>query len=204
MNIIFVGIQGSGKGTQASVIAKELGLAHISTGDLFRGAKGELGQKLKEIMDAGQLVPNELTLQILKERMIQDDCENGIILDGFPRNLEQAQDLEKEIKIDKVIEIKISDDESMKRLSGRISCENCKANYNILTTPKPAQEGICDKCGGKLIQRADDTPIAIQKRIDAYHEQTEPILEFYKEKLIEINGEQKIENVKKDILETLN
>jgi len=198
-----MGIQGSGKGTQAKAIAKKLELAHISTGDLFRGATGKLRMKLKEIMDSGQLVPNELTLEILKKRITQDDCKNGIILDGFPRNLEQAKYLEKEITINKVVEIKISDKESIKRLSGRFSCQNCKKGYNIYTTPKPQQEQICDNCGGKLIQRADDTPNAIQKRINTYHEQTEPILEFYKEKLITTNGEKSIEIVKKNILNLL-
>ncbi len=203
MNIIFIGIQGSGKGTQAKEVAKELNLVSISIGELLRNTTNDLGDKIHEFQNDGALAPDYLTIQALQERIIQDDCENGIILDGFPRNINQAETLSKEMPIHKVIEIKISYEEAMKRLSGRFLCKDCKAGYNTNTIPKPKQEGICDKCGGKLIQREDDTPEAIQKRINAYRELTEPLLEYYKDKLTTINGEQSIESVGKDILDIL-
>ncbi len=200
---IFVGVQGSGKGTQAKTISKELGMCHISTGDLFRELTGELKTEVDSYMNAGKLIPNELVIEILEERIEKDDCKKGIILDGFPRNLEQANALDKKLKVDKVVEIQISDKESLKRLSGRFTCENCKEGYNIYTAPKPKQNGICDKCGGKLVQRADDNPEAIKKRIEDYHNQTEPILNHYKDKVIKIDGEQTIEAINKELLEKL-
>ncbi len=204
MNIIFMGIQGSGKGTQAKLISEELKLCHISTGDLLRSTTGELKSELDKIINQGQLIPDNLMLKILKNRMIQDDCENGIILDGFPRNIEQAKLLEKEIKINKVIEIQISDEESRKRLLGRISCKKCGEGYNEYTEPKPKDKGICDKCGNILIKRDDDNLESINKRIDIYHKDTEPILDFYKNKTIKINGENPIEKISKEILEKIN
>ena len=204
MNIIFIGIQGSGKGTQAKEVAKELSLANISTGELLRNTTGDLGEQIHEFQNDGVLVPDNLTIQALQERIIQDDCENGIILDGFPRNINQAEALSKKMEIHKVIEIKISDEEAMKRLSGRFSCRNCKTGYNTNASPKPQKEGICDKCEGELIQRKDDTPKAIQERINTYHKLTEPLLDYYKDKLTTINGEQSIKVVEKDILKILN
>jgi adenylate kinase len=200
MNVIFVGVQGSGKGTQAKVIAKEMGLCHISTGDLLRGVTGELKEKVDSVINAGQLVSNDLILDILKKRMGEDDCRDGIILDGFPRNLEQAKLLDSEVKIDKVVEIKISDEESLRRLSGRVGCEKCGAGYNLYTAPKPTDFEKCDKCGGKLIQRADDNEEAIKKRIQTYHDETEPVLEFYVEKMVVIDGERGIQEISGDIL----
>ena len=201
MNIIFVGAQGSGKGTQAAIISKEIGLAHISTGDLFRNAQGELKKELDSYMLSGKLVPDELVLKMLKERLSKEDCSDGFILDGFPRNLSQAESLDSITNIDKVIEIEISDEESVKRLSGRVSCKNCKAGYNLFTEPKPQNPEVCDKCGGELVQRADDNPEAIRARLKIYHDETEPILKHYPS--VKINGEQSIENVTQDILVSL-
>lgn len=195
MNIIFIGIQGSGKGTQAKIISEKLKIPHISTGDLLRSAQGELKQEIDSYMLQGKLIPDELMLKILKETL--DKADNGFILDGFPRNIEQAKALDKITRIDKAIEIVISDEEALKRLSGRRNCENCKANYNIYTAPKPKQEGVCDYCQGKLVQRKDDNEEAIKKRLEVYHKETEPILNHYKS--IKINGEQDIEKVTYDI-----
>jgi adenylate kinase len=203
MNIIFVGVQGSGKGTQAKIVAEKMGLCHISTGDLLRDATGELGERVKKIIADGNLISDKLMLDILRERMSLGDCENGIILDGFPRNLEQAKLLGLEIEINKVVEIKISDEESLRRLSGRVSCKDCGEGYNICTAPRPKVLEKCDKCGGRLMQRADDNEDAIAKRIKTYHNETEPILDFYGEKVVVIDGEREIGEISEDILRTL-
>lgn len=200
---VFIGVQGSGKGTQAKIIAEKIGLCHISTGDLFRNCEGKLKEKLDSYMNAGKLIPNELVLEILKTRIAKSDCDKGIILDGFPRNLEQAKALEKLLKVAKVIEIKLSDSESLKRLSGRRICEKCKEGYNIYTAPKPKSDGICDKCGGKLVQRTDDNEEAIKKRIKDYHNKTEPLLKYYKEIVSSVNGEQSIETLSEELLKIL-
>jgi adenylate kinase len=199
MKLIFIGPQGSGKGTQAKILAEKLQIPHISTGDLFRSLSGELKQKVDSIINQGNLVPDELTLEILKQRLNQPDTENGFILDGFPRNNNQAGLLETITPIDKVIEITLSDKEAIKRISGRVNCKDCNANFNELTSPKPKTQGICDLCQGKLVRRADDTKEAVKKRLNTYHSETEPILDFYKEKLIKINGEQEIEKISEDI-----
>lgn len=201
MKIIFVGAQASGKGTQAKIISEKLHVPHISTGDLFRNAQGEIRKELDTYMTAGKLVPDTLVIKMLKERMSQQDAQAGFILDGFPRNLQQAKELDSITQIDKVVEISIPDEEAIKRLSGRISCKNCKEGYNIFTEPKPKVAGKCDKCGGELIQRADDKEDAIKKRLEIYHNETEPILQHYKS--IKINGVQSIDNVTKDILKAL-
>ncbi len=204
MNVIFVGVQGSGKGTQAKVIAEKMGLCHISVGDLFRdlvkNGEGELKEELQRIMNEGELVDDKLTIKIVKKRIEKTDCKKGVILDGFPRNLEQAKLLDFVISIDKVVEIKISDEESLKRLSGRVGCKDCGAGYNVYTAPKPLKEGVCDKCGGKLVRRVDDNEESIKKRIQTYHDETEPILDFYSGKVIEVDGERKIEEISEDIL----
>ncbi len=201
--IIFIGIQGSGKGTQAKIVSEKLNLAHISTGDLLRNASGQLKKQVDFYMQKGELISDDLMLKILKQRMQEKDCKKGIILDGFPRNLEQAFALDKEFLVTKVIEIKISDSEALKRLSGRVNCERCKASYNLLTAPQPKQKGICDICGGKLIQREDDNESAIKKRIQTYHKQTEPILKFYQNKLVTIDGKKEIEKVNEEIISVL-
>lgn len=200
---LFVGVQGSGKGTQAKIIAEKKEFCHISTGDLFRGLNGELKEKIDSFINSGKLVPDKLVLEMVKERISKPDCEKGIILDGFPRTIDQAKELNNLLEINKVIEIKISDEESLNRLSGRVSCSVCGKGYNLITAPKPKNKEKCDECEGKLIQRKDDTPEAIKKRIEDYHKETFPILENYKEKLISINGEREIEEVTKEILEKI-
>lgn len=200
MKLLFIGIQGSGKGTQGKIISEKLKIPHISTGDLLRSAKGKLKEKIDEFSSKGELVPDEIVLELLKERV---KGEEGFILDGFPRNLKQAEELDKIFDVDKVVEIFISDEEALKRLLGRRSCPKCGANYNIYTAPKPKKEGICDVCGTKLEKRADDNEDSIKKRIEIYHRQTEPILNHYKNKLIKINGEQEIQKVCDDILSSL-
>jgi len=201
MNLLFIGPQGSGKGTQAKIISEELNLCHISTGDLLRNIEGELKKEVDICLNAGNLVPDELLIKVLEERIKKPDCQNGIILDGSPRNLNQAEKIDKILKIDKVIEISISDEESIKRISGRLLCPKCKASFNELTSPKPKQKEICDFCGTSLTRRSDDTPQAVAKRLQIYHSETEPLLKRYDS--IKINGEQTIEKVTEDILENL-
>ena len=201
MNYLFIGPQGSGKGTQAKIVAEKLGIAHISSGDLLRGAEGELKEEVDSYMLAGKLVPDELMIRILRERLEKEDCLKGFILDGFPRNIEQARELDKIIKIDNAFNIEISDEEALKRISGRFSCEKCKEGYNIVTEPKPKVNGICDKCGGKLVQRADDNEKAIIQRIKIYREETAPLLKIYN--TLKVNGEQSIEKVNEDILKAI-
>jgi len=180
MILLFVGPQGSGKGTQAKIISKKLNLCHISTGNLLREISGKLKQEIDSYINNGKLVPDELIIKILKQRIKKEDCKNGIILDGFPRTLEQARDLDKILKIGKVIEISISDEEAIKRLKGRWNCKKCGIAYNLVTSPKPKQDKKCDNCGSALYQRADDiNEEAIKKRLAIYHEGTEPILEKY-------------------------
>lgn len=200
--IIFIGPQGSGKGTQAKIISEELKIPHISTGDLFRALEGSLKQEVDSYINQGKLVPDELTVRILKERISKPDCKTGFILDGFPRNIAQAQLLEKITNIDKVIEIDITDDLAIERISSRISCKKCGAVYNTITNP-PKIKDICDRCGGELYRRADDNPDAIKKRLETYHKETHPILEMYEDKLTSIDGDQEIDKISMDILEEL-
>jgi len=201
MKLVFVGPQGSGKGTQAKRIATKLGLCHISTGDLLREVVGDLKVEVDRFMKEGKLVPDELIIRILKKKLESEECKKGFILDGFPRNLAQAEELEKIVDIDKVIEISISDEESVKRISGRRNCVKCGAIYNINTSPRPKVEGVCDECGGKLFQRKDDNEEALKKRLRVYHEETESILKMYT--FMRIDGEQSIEKVESDIIEGL-
>jgi adenylate kinase len=203
MNIIFIGPQGSGKGTQAKIISKELDLAHISTGDLFRAlTKGPLKEEIDSYINKGQLVPDELTIKLLKQRIEQEDCKKGFILDGFPRNLDQARLLDSIAKIDKVIEINITDELAIKRISSRLSCKNCGAIYNTQTN-LPEKQDICDQCQSELYRRADDNPDAIKKRLETYHKETKPILKKYQSILITINGNQEIDKLAEQILENL-
>jgi adenylate kinase len=200
---VFVGVQGSGKGTQAKLVAESLNLCHISTGDLFRNLDGELKKEVDSYINYGNFVPDKIVLKVFEERVLKKDCENGVILDGFPRNLSQAFELDKNFNLTQVIEIKISDEESLKRLSGRRVCSVCKEGYNIYTAPRPKKEGTCDKCGGNLIQREDDNKEAIKKRIETYHKETEPILEHYKNKVISVNGEREIGVIKEELIKIL-
>ena len=204
MNIIFIGPQGSGKGTQAKILAEELKILHISTGDLFRSlTKGSLKEEVDSYINKGNLVPDELTVRILKQRIEQDDCKEGFILDGFPRNIAQAELLDKITKINKVVEINISDELAIKRISERLSCKKCGAVYNLTTNP-PKKQNICDKCQEELYRRVDDNPEAIKKRLETYHKETKPVLKKYKSILITIDGSQEIDKVAEQITENLN
>lgn len=182
MNLILLGAPGAGKGTQAEVICDKLGVPTISTGNIIRDAlsKGtEMGIKAKSFIDAGQLVPDEVVIGIIKERLAKDDCKNGFILDGFPRTIPQAEALDAMgVVIDKVIDIEVPDDKIVQRLSGRRVCADCGASYH-LEYKKPEKEGICNVCGGKLVQRKDDHPDTVLDRLKVYHEQTEPLKDYY-------------------------
>ncbi|MBN1176406.1 MAG: adenylate kinase [Dehalococcoidales bacterium] len=198
MYIILLGAPGAGKGTQAVMLAEKIKLVQVASGDLFRQAlvsETELGNKAKVYMEKGQLVPNEITIQMVLERLAAPDCKNGAILDGFPRNLEQAKALdtalEKQSKaIDKVVYIKVSEGELLKRLSGRWICRQCQAPYHEVDSP-PKVKGVCDRCGGELYQRADDNVETIKNRLKVYFGETAPLIDYYKQagKLLEINGE---------------
>jgi adenylate kinase len=201
MKLIFVGAQGSGKGTQAKMVAEKFGICHLSTGDLLRGVTGDLKSEVDEIISKGDLVPNELIVRILKERLDDEDCKGGFILDGFPRNAVQVELLKEIADVDKVIEIVISDEESVRRISGRRGCIKCGAIYNVNTSPRSGVDGICDKCGGELLQRKDDNEEALKKRLEVYHEETEKILGMYDS--VRIDGEQSIEKVFEDILSAI-
>jgi adenylate kinase len=185
MKLIFLGPPGAGKGTLSKVVCKDYGLIQISTGDIFRESiekKTPLGKKIKEIVDNGQLVPDELTISLMKERLSQDDIKKGYILDGFPRTIRQAEALQTFETISMVINLEIKDDQIIiERLSGRRTCQTCYAIYHIKNNP-PEKEGICDRCGGKLYIREDDETVAIKKRIEVYKEKTQPLIEFYYKK----------------------
>lgn len=203
MRIVLLGAPGCGKGTQAPVIAEYCHIPHISTGAIFRSAianKTELGVLAKQYMDEGKLVPDELTIGLVKERIAEPDCKNGFILDGFPRNLNQAEQLSTFSNIDACIYFDISIDTLAPRITGRRSCEKCGEIYHISTYSSPN----C-KCGGKLIQRADDTLETLTKRMDVYHKETAPLIEFYKKRnlLKTINANQPIEKVSQDIIKLL-
>jgi adenylate kinase len=204
-----VGAPGAGKGTQASLVAKKLNLVHVSSGDLFRQAleQGtELGKQAKTYMEKGILVPDEITIKMVMERLSTPDCQNGVILDGFPRNLPQAEALDsalcrQEKAIDKVVSIRVSEAELVKRLSGRRLCRQCQAVYNVENSP-PQVAGKCDRCGGELYQRPDDKPETVQKRLDVYFAETAPLIEYYRrqKKLVEIEGEGSVEEVTQRIV----
>ncbi len=205
MNLIFLGPPGVGKGTIAKSIVKEKNIPQISTGDLLRAAVkegSELGIKAKEYMDSGKLVPDELIINLMQERIAKDDCKNGFILDGFPRTIPQAEALgSSDVQIGKVLNFKAKDETIIQRLSGRRTCKNCNAIYHIKNIP-PKVEGKCDKCGGELIQRSDDKPEAIKKRLEVYQQQTAPLIDYYKEKglLADIETEQPIPKIVKDTM----
>ena len=212
MYIIFLGAPGAGKGTQAATVAQELNLVHIATGDLFRQAieaGTELGIQAKSYMEKGMLVPDEITIKMVLERMSAPDCESGVILDGFPRNLEQAKALDKAFQgqgkaIDKVVYIKVSEDELLKRLSGRWICRNCQAPYHTVNSP-PKVWGKCDRCDGELYQRPDDTVETVKQRLKVYFAQTAPLINYYSQagKLLEVDGEGNIDEVNRRIVTAL-
>lgn len=207
-----LGAPGAGKGTQAKMIAENYKIPHISTGDMFRlNIKNgtELGMEAKTYMDQGLLVPDELTVRIFLDRVAQDDCKNGYVLDGFPRTIPQAQVLEDALeklsdKIDYAIDVEVPDENIIRRMGGRRACTSCGATYHIEHVP-PKKEGICDECGQELVLRDDDRPETVGKRLQVYQEQTAPLLEFYKAKgvLRSVDGTQDMQDVFKDITEIL-
>ncbi len=198
MYIILLGAPGAGKGTQAVMLAEKLELVQVASGDLFRQAlaqETELGKKAKVYMEKGQLVPDEITIQMVLERLAAPDCKNGAILDGFPRNIEQAKALDKALKeqskaIDRVAYIKVSEGELLKRLGGRWICRKCQAPYHEVNSP-PKVKGKCDRCGGELYQRPDDNVETVKNRLKVYFAETSPLIDYYKQagKLLEIHGE---------------
>lgn len=187
MKIIMLGAPGAGKGTQAKQIASKYSIPHISTGDIFRAniKNGtELGKKAKEYMDQGALVPDELTCDLVMDRIQEDDCKNGFVLDGFPRTIPQAEALTNALakigeKMEYAIDVDVPDENIVNRMGGRRACVNCGATYHIVSIP-PKKEGICDTCGSELILRDDDKPETVQKRLTVYHEQTQPLIDYYK------------------------
>lgn len=212
MKIIMLGAPGAGKGTQAKMIAETYKIPHVSTGDMFRmNIKNgtELGMEAKKYMDQGLLVPDELTVRILLDRVAKDDCENGYVLDGFPRTIPQAEVLEDALnklgdKIDYAIDVEVPDENIIRRMGGRRACVSCGATYHIEHVP-PKQEGICDQCGQELVLRDDDKPETVGKRLQVYQEQTAPLLEFYKAKgvLRSVDGTQDMQDVFQAIKEIL-
>lgn len=197
MNLILLGAPGAGKGTQAEKICEKFNIPAISTGNIIRAALAdgtEMGLKAKSYMDQGQLVPDEVVIGIIKDRLKEQDCENGFILDGFPRTIPQAQALENMgVRIDKVIDIEVKDEEITRRMSGRRVCPSCGTSYHILYK-KSAVDGICDKCSAELVQRKDDHPDTVLRRLVEYHDQTEPLKEFYsaRDKLTVVEGQEDV------------
>lgn len=204
MKIIMLGAPGAGKGTQAKKIAEKYGIPHISTGDIFRANiknQTELGMKAKAYMDQGALVPDELTLELIMDRFTNDDCKNGYVLDGFPRTIPQAEALtkalaDKQDAVDYAINVDVPDEAIVTRMSGRRACLTCGGTYHIKFNPTKV-EGICDACGGELVLRADDKPETVQKRLDVYHEQTQPLIDYYQTQNIlkEVDGTLPLEEV---------
>jgi len=208
MKIIMLGAPGAGKGTQAAEISKEYNIPHISTGDIFRSniKNGtELGRLAKSYMDKGELVPDEVTVNMLLQRVAEADCANGYVLDGFPRTIPQAEVLEKELeasgaKVDFALNVDVPDESIVKRMSGRRSCPSCSSIYHVEFN-KPQKDGICDKCGSGLVQRDDDKEETVKNRLNVYHEQTAPLIDFYERRSVlrTVDGTKDMEQVKKDI-----
>lgn len=212
MKIIMLGAPGAGKGTQAKQIADKYSIPHISTGDIFRAniKNGtELGKKAKQYMDQGALVPDELTCDLVMDRIQQDDCKNGFVLDGFPRTIPQAEALDAALgkineKMDYAIDVDVPDENIVNRMSGRRACLNCGATYHLISIP-PKVEGICDRCGSKIVLREDDKPETVQKRLKVYHEQTQPLIDYYENQgiLKSVDGTQPMDEVFKAIVTIL-
>ncbi|MFR4382574.1 MAG: adenylate kinase [Roseburia sp.] len=212
MKIIMLGAPGAGKGTQAKQIADKYSIPHISTGDIFRAniKNGtELGKKAKQYMDQGALVPDELTCDLVMDRIQQDDCKNGFVLDGFPRTIPQAEALDAALgkineKMDYAIDVDVPDENIINRMSGRRACLNCGATYHLISIP-PKVEGICDRCGSEIVLREDDKPETVQKRLKVYHEQTQPLIDYYKNQgiLKSVDGTQPMDEVFKAIVTIL-
>jgi len=212
MRLIILGIPGAGKGTQADRISQRLGIPHISTGDIFRqniNQGTELGKIAKEYMDNGKLVPDDVTIGIVANRIEEKDCKDGFIFDGFPRTIPQAEALAKKLtdmglNIDTVLNIELADEKVLERMTGRRVCNKCKATYHIKYNP-PKMEGVCDLCRDSLVQRNDDKEETVLKRIEVYHMQTEPLISFYKERnlLREVEGKGEVDSVTRKIFEVL-
>ena len=212
LRTILLGPPGAGKGTQAVNIVDKYGIPHISTGDIFRAniKNGtELGKKAQEYMNRGELVPDDLVIEIATTRLLEDDCKNGFLLDGFPRTVYQAEKLDEFLaahgsKIDKVLDIAVEKEELITRLTGRRVCKACGASFHVVNIP-PKTEGICDRCGGELIQRADDTIETVANRIDVYEKQTKPLVDYYEKagNIAHIDGATGLDNVFADIVKAL-
>ncbi|WPX07879.1 adenylate kinase [Anaerocellum danielii] len=212
MRLILLGAPGAGKGTQAEYLSKRFSIPHISTGDILRENvknETELGKKAKEYMDKGLLVPDEIVIEIVKDRISKEDCKNGFLLDGFPRTIAQAEALDKVLqelgqKIDKVLNIEVPDEKILERMSGRRICKNCGASFHVIYRP-PQKEGVCDVCGGELYQREDDKEETVKKRLEVYHAQTQPLIDYYKEKglLVVAYGQEEIADTTKEVLKAL-
>ncbi|MFF7791964.1 adenylate kinase [Streptomyces sp. NPDC007991] len=213
MRIVLVGPPGAGKGTQAAFLAKNLSIPHISTGDLFRAnisQQTELGKLAKSYMDAGNLVPDEVTIAMAKDRMEQPDAENGFLLDGFPRNVSQAEALDElleteSMQLDAVLDLEVPEDEVVKRIAGRRICRNDSSHVFHVTYKQPAEQGVCDVCGGELYQRDDDSEETVRTRLEVYHTQTEPIIDYYKAQglVVTISALGKVEDVTTRAMEAL-
>ena len=208
MNLILLGAPGAGKGTQAEILCDKLGIITISTGNILRAAMKngtEMGLKAKAYVESGKLVPDEVVIGIIKERLAEPDCKNGFILDGVPRTVAQAEAIEKMgINIDKVVDIEVKDEDILARLSGRQVCSACGASYHTTHKP-PKTAGVCDRCGGALIVRKDDEPETVKDRLSVYHEQTEPLIDFYRTrgKLVVVEGQTGIEETTEALLAAL-
>ncbi|MFD4524788.1 adenylate kinase [Streptomyces sp. NPDC058470] len=213
MRIVLVGPPGAGKGTQAAFLAANLSIPHISTGDLFRAnisRQTELGKLAKSYMDKGELVPDEVTIAMAKDRMEQPDAENGFLLDGFPRNVSQAEALDEMLKnegmkLDAVLDLEVPEDEVVKRIAGRRVCRNESAHVFHVTYKPPKKDGVCDVCGGELYQRDDDSEETVRTRLEVYHTQTEPIIDYYKAQglVVTISALGKVEEVTGRAMEAL-
>ena len=212
MDLIFLGPPGAGKGTQAKMLVERYGIPQVSTGDILRAAVAEgteLGKKAKEYMEAGKLVPDEVVIGIIEERLKQSDCEKGFILDGFPRTVPQAEALDKVLekmgrKIDHVLTLDVPEEELIRRLTGRRTCKKCGAMYHIIFNP-PKVEGVCDKCGGELYQRPDDNEETVRSRLSVYEQQTRPLIDFYEKKGLvrKIDGRGEIKEIFEQIVRIL-
>lgn len=212
MRLVLLGAPGAGKGTQAVILSEKLNIPHISTGDIFRNNiknKTELGKKAEEYITKGLLVPDEITVDLMKDRLKEDDCKNGFILDGFPRNIAQAEALDKYlnemgVKLDCALNIHVDDEEIIERISGRRVCQNCGKSYHVKYNP-PAVNGECDDCKSELIQRDDDKEETVIKRLETYHKQTEPLIEYYQKKglLKTVIGQEKVEDTTREVMKAL-
>ena len=207
MKLVILGAPGAGKGTQAGLLADRLGIPTISTGNLLRAAMQQgtdLGKQVKEAMDAGKLVSDELIIQLVKERLGQEDCKDGYLLDGFPRTLAQAKALSGFAKIDGALSIEVSDSEIEHRMEGRRICSKCQATYHVEDNP-PKVEGICDKCGGQLVIRKDDTHDVVENRLHIYHEETEPVKEYYRQEglLLAVRGQKNLADTTQLVFDAL-